>query len=113
MKNHLINADDLTPNMAETEESEAVDVCGAADAGRSMDPPGPRARHLTPRQREILMLLARGFYYKEIGEQLGISRCTVRAHLHSAYQKLRVKSRARAVIKFHEQTRALKLKNGL
>jgi DNA-binding NarL/FixJ family response regulator len=50
---------------------------------------------LTPRQREILTLLARGFYYKEIGATLGISHCTVRAHLHSVYQKLEVKSRAR------------------
>jgi DNA-binding NarL/FixJ family response regulator len=58
---------------------------------------------LTPRQREILQLLAQGFYYKEIGAALGISHCTVRAHLHSVYQRLEVKSRARAVVKFHEQ----------
>jgi len=58
---------------------------------------------LTPRQREILALLAKGFYYKEIGAALGISHCTVRAHLHAVYQKLEVKSRARAVLKFHEQ----------
>ena len=67
----------------------------------------PAARgveRLTPRQREILALLAKGFYYKEIGAALGISHCTVRAHLHSVYQKLEVRSRARAVVKFHEQT---------
>jgi DNA-binding NarL/FixJ family response regulator len=60
---------------------------------------------LTPRQREILHLLAKGFYYKEIGAALGISHCTVRAHLHLVYQKLGVKSRARAVVKFHEHVR--------
>jgi len=59
---------------------------------------------LTPRQQEILELLARGFYYKEIGATLGISPFTVRAHLHSVYRKLEVKSRTLAVIKFHEQT---------
>ena len=57
---------------------------------------------LTPRQREILQLLAKGFYYKEIGATLGISHSTVRAHLHSVYRKLEVRSRSRAVIKFHE-----------
>jgi RNA polymerase sigma factor (sigma-70 family) len=57
---------------------------------------------LTPRQQEILQLLAKGFYYKEIGSALGISHSTVRAHLHSVYRKLEVKSRSRAVIKFHE-----------
>lgn len=59
---------------------------------------------LTPRQREILELLARGSYYKEIGAELGISPATVRAHLHSVYRKLEVKSRARATALFHEQS---------
>jgi DNA-binding NarL/FixJ family response regulator len=63
---------------------------------------------LTPRQLEILKLLAQGFYYKEIGAALGISHCTVRAHLHSVYQRLEVKSRARAVVKFHKQSPAEK-----
>lgn len=59
---------------------------------------------LTPRQQEILRLLAQGSYYKEIGAELGISHATVRAHLHSVYCKLKVKSRARATAKFHEFT---------
>jgi DNA-binding CsgD family transcriptional regulator len=59
-------------------------------------------RQLTPRQMEILKLLAKGFYYREIGEALGISPSTVRAHLHSTYRKLDVNNRSRAVIKFHE-----------
>ena len=67
-------------------------------------PPAGGLGMLTPRQREILKLLAKGFYYKEIGTELGISPFTVRAHLHSVYRKLEVRSRARAVIKFHEQS---------
>lgn len=58
---------------------------------------------LTPRQLEILEMLAQGSYYKEISAELGISHATVRAHLHSVYRKLEVKSRARAAAKFHEQ----------
>lgn len=58
---------------------------------------------LTRRQHEILELLAKGYSYKEMGGVLGISPSTVRAHLHSVYGKLRVNSRGRAVVKFHEQ----------
>jgi RNA polymerase sigma factor (sigma-70 family) len=65
----------------------------------------PGIERLTPRQQEILKLLARGFYYKEIGAALGISHATVRAHLHSVYQRLGVRSRARAAVKFHEYFR--------
>jgi DNA-binding NarL/FixJ family response regulator len=57
---------------------------------------------LTPREQEILEQLARGGYYREIGASLGISLSTVRAHLHSVYKKLHVKSRTQAVMKFHE-----------
>jgi DNA-binding NarL/FixJ family response regulator len=55
---------------------------------------------LTRRQREILALLAKGYLYKEIAERLGIALGTVRAHLHTIYQTLRVQSRTEAVVKF-------------
>ena len=57
------------------------------------------SRKLTPREREILELLARGHYYREIGDALEISVSTVRSHLHSVYRKLEVKSRTQAVSK--------------
>jgi DNA-binding NarL/FixJ family response regulator len=66
------------------------------------EPPVAPVPGLTPREREILEQLARGCYYLEIGETLGISVSTVRAHLHSVYQKLHVKSRAQAVIRWQE-----------
>jgi DNA-binding CsgD family transcriptional regulator len=65
---------------------------------------------LTPREREILILLAQGGYYREIGESLGISTCTVRTHLHSVYKKLGVNSRGRAVVKFHAHNRTKRRK---
>jgi len=55
---------------------------------------------LTPREWEILTLLAQGCLYKEIAAQLGISANTVRAHLHAIYRKLGVKSRTRAVVRY-------------
>ena len=55
---------------------------------------------LTKREQEILALLAKGYLYKEIADQLGISLSTVRAHLHTVYEKLHVQSRTEAVVKY-------------
>ena len=38
--------------------------------------------------------------YKEIGDRLSISALTVRSHLHRIYDKLHVRSRTEAVVKF-------------
>ena len=61
---------------------------------------GPGMDRLTPREHEIIALLAKGLRYKEIGVQLGISTSTVRAHLHSIYSKLGVGSRTEAVLRY-------------
>jgi DNA-binding NarL/FixJ family response regulator len=55
---------------------------------------------LTKREHEILALLAKGYLYKEIADQLGITLSTVRAHLHTVYEKLHVQSRTEAVVRF-------------
>ena len=55
---------------------------------------------LTRREHEILELLTKGFYYKEIGSSLGISMNTVRTHLKHVYEKLHVQSRKDATLKF-------------
>jgi DNA-binding NarL/FixJ family response regulator len=55
---------------------------------------------LSKREQEILRLLAKGFLYKEIADQLGITPGTVRVHLHAVYEKLHVSSRTEAVVKY-------------
>jgi DNA-binding NarL/FixJ family response regulator len=55
---------------------------------------------LTLREHEILRLLSKGYHYKEIASQLGISTGTVRTHLHIIYRKLQVQSRTEAVVKY-------------
>ena len=55
---------------------------------------------LSKRENEILRLLSKGFLYKEIAEELGISMSTVRTHIHAVYEKLHVQSRTEAVVKF-------------
>jgi len=67
---------------------------------RQADPSGPELDRLTPRESEVLKLLARGFRYQEIADTLGNSLSTVRAHVHSIYRKLHVHSRGRAIAKF-------------
>jgi DNA-binding NarL/FixJ family response regulator len=62
--------------------------------------PASEIERLTKREHEILSLLAKGYLYKEIADQLGISLSTVRAHLHTIYEKLHVQSRTQAVVKF-------------
>ena len=55
---------------------------------------------LTSREEEVLALLAKGYITKEIADQLGISFDTVRFHLKHIYQKLHVRSRSEALIKY-------------
>jgi DNA-binding NarL/FixJ family response regulator len=57
---------------------------------------------LSPREREILDLLARGYLYKEIADQLKLSVLTVNAHIRSIYEKLHVHSRAQAVARYRK-----------
>ena len=58
------------------------------------------AAELSQREREVLELLARGFLYKEIAEQLKISVQTVNTYIRRIYEKLHVRSRAQAVAKY-------------
>jgi DNA-binding NarL/FixJ family response regulator len=55
---------------------------------------------LSPREREVLELLARGYLYKEIAESLHISRPTVNSFIRRIYEKLHVRSRSQAVAKY-------------
>jgi len=56
--------------------------------------------NLTPREREILELLAEGDLCKEIADKLNLSLRTVHTHLKNIYEKLHVRSRTQAVLKY-------------
>ncbi len=51
------------------------------------------AELLTPREIEIVRLVSDGLRNKEIADRLYISEGTIKVHLHSIYEKLKVKSR--------------------
>jgi|SRR5581483_10496041 len=55
---------------------------------------------LSKREQEVLALLAKGYLYKEISDQLGISVSTVKSHLKQIYEKLHVQTRTEATAKF-------------
>lgn len=60
---------------------------------------------LSPRERDILELLAEGLPNKAIADRLGLTDGTVRWHLRHVYNKLHVRSRTEAALKFRSTQR--------
>jgi DNA-binding NarL/FixJ family response regulator len=54
--------------------------------------------HLTPREQQILSILAQGRSNKEIGNKLDLSEKTIKHHLTNILQKLRVRNRVEAAL---------------
>ena len=54
---------------------------------------------LSRREQEIIQVLAKGFRYKEIADQLFLSQETIRTHIRNIYEKLHVNSRSEALKK--------------
>jgi DNA-binding NarL/FixJ family response regulator len=67
-----------------------------AFAGAASMPPAevdPELDQLSPREREVLRHIARGYLYKEIALRLGISSKTVEAHVSAVLRKLQLSNR--------------------
>jgi DNA-binding NarL/FixJ family response regulator len=65
--------------------------------------PAPGLDVLSPREQSVLSLLTKGYLYKEIAEQLGISGPTVNTYIRRIYEKLQVHSRSQAIAKYLKQ----------
>ncbi|MDB6019215.1 MAG: two component transcriptional regulator, LuxR family [Pedosphaera sp.] len=66
--------------------------------------PSPKeTENLSPRERQVLDLLAKGFIYKEIGLKLEIGGETVRSYVKQICKKLHVRSRIEAVAKHRSE----------
>jgi DNA-binding NarL/FixJ family response regulator len=87
----------LSPEQA----GDLVGVRAAASAARDFSGLRPRSTSprptLTPREREILTMLAEGLPNKLIASRLGISDHTVKTHLEAIFDKLGASNRAEAV----------------
>ena len=64
------------------------------------------AQSLSPREAEVLDLLAKGYLYKEIADQMKVTYATVHTHIRHVYEKLHVRSRTEAVAKHLGQNRS-------
>jgi DNA-binding NarL/FixJ family response regulator len=95
-----IAADDLAAAITRVADGDAVfspmlagfvlDAFRDAPAAPSID---PEIDLLTPREREVLRLLARGYAYKEIASELFISIKTVETHASNVLRKLQLSNR--------------------
>ena len=65
----------------------------ASSAGPDRPALDPELDQLTPREREVLRLIARGYTYKEIARELYISTKTVETHVSSVLRKLQLSTR--------------------
>ncbi len=63
-----------------------------------MEAGGRGRRGLTPREREVLTLLARGYTGEEVARELSVSAETVRAHVRNSVTKLHARTRLHAVV---------------
>ena len=53
---------------------------------------------LSPRERDVALLVARGLTNKEVARELGLCDGTVKIHLHNIFQKLGAKSRYNLIV---------------
>jgi DNA-binding NarL/FixJ family response regulator len=101
-----ISADDLADAVTRVRDGDAVfsprlagfvldAFAGEVPSGAALD---PELDLLTPREREVLRLIARGYTYKELARRLAVSVKTVETHVSSVLRKLQLSSR-------HELTR--------
>jgi DNA-binding CsgD family transcriptional regulator len=81
--------------------SRVLSIAGdAAIVGRDeMRAPSHSVLALSPREKEVLALLARGMSNPQIGKALFISPFTVKVHVRHIFEKLGVKSRAEAAMR--------------
>ena len=99
-----ISGDELTSAVTRVAEGDAVFSPRLAgfvlDAFKAGDRVGDDAElnELTPREREVLQLIARGYRYKEIAARLHLSVKTIESHVSSVLRKLQLSTR-------HELTR--------
>jgi DNA-binding NarL/FixJ family response regulator len=100
-----ISSDELAAAITRVRDGDAVfspRLAGFVLDAFSGDPPttiaDPQLDQLSPREREVMRLIARGYTYKEIARRLSLSVKTVESHVSAVLRKLQLSSR-------HELTR--------
>lgn len=86
----LLRAIDIAAGKGVYVDPLLVDVISSAEATATL-------RMLTPRERDVLRLLAAGMRNRDIGERLSIAPDTARMHIRNAMRKLEADTRTHAV----------------
>jgi DNA-binding NarL/FixJ family response regulator len=71
-----------------------------AQAFRGTPSPSAGEDNLSVRERQVLELVAKGYFYKEIAAELGITLNTVHTFIRRIYEKLHVRTRTEAIAKY-------------
>ena len=79
-------------------------ACKVVEHFHVQEPDNHEKNNISQREQQVLTLLASGFIYKEIGDQLGIGVETVRSHVKNICQKMHVRNRVEAVAKHQART---------
>jgi two-component system nitrate/nitrite response regulator NarL len=95
----IMSGEKYLPTMlvAEAEKQESATIVAGANAKSEKT-----LEKLTPREREVLGLLTKGYPNKEIARKLELREITVKVHLKNVYRKLGVSNRTQAVRKLME-----------
>lgn len=94
-ENHILLEDDPAWDRFQAELKSFI---GSSEAEMETDDPHEVFPELTPRECEVLNLIAMGFQNNEIADQLFISPKTVRNHNTHIFSKLQVNSRSKAIV---------------
>ena len=86
----------IQPALTARAEQKLSEVAAGADAS-------PDEQPMTPREREVLRLLAAGYSNREIARALFLAEGTVKNHVSSILTKMAVRDRTRAVLKAAER----------
>ncbi|MCW2982637.1 MAG: response regulator transcription factor [Conexibacter sp.] len=98
-----ISSTDLADAVRRVQDNDAVfsprlagfvlDAFSGGGGAPAPSAPDAELDQLTPREREVLRHIARGYLYKEIAQRLGISVKTVEAHVSAVLRKLQLSTR--------------------